>query len=85
MVAQPWATPTSSTSRRVAFRAVLYPRAIWSERNRMQPVTSKAPQTNMGLLPKASTLSWIGSTRNRGRVPTMMSSTIRRASGGLPR
>ena len=55
----------------VALRAVLRPVAMRSERNRMQPVTSRAKLTNTGLLPRSSTYFFTGRMRNRGRVPTM--------------
>ena len=80
-----WAQPTRRASSTVAVRSVFRPRAIRSEKNRMKPVASRAKETKVTLDMAPSTRSLIGSTTNRGRVATMMSSTSRRAGGSFSR
>ena len=67
-----WPTPTSRASSMVADLGPFLPRAIRSEKKRMQPVTARAQPTKMVLPYSPSTLSLMGRMTNRGRVATMI-------------
>ena len=72
-----WPTPTSRASNSVADLAPFFPRAMRSEKNRSRPVTSRAQPTKMVLLYRLSTWSLMGRMTKRGRVATIIITTIR--------
>ena len=82
ITASAWPQPTIKASATVAFLAVLWPRAMRSEKNRINPVASRAQETMMELENSWFTASCKNTITNRGTVAMMMSITIRRAGGG---